>query len=401
MKKVLLATTALSVFAAGSAFAAGPTVTIGGSIDAQVGVASQDSAYEAPTGAGDAGATRDTHSQTDTEIHVKVDGRTDSGLGYGAHIELEADVNQDDNTSANNNAERGFIYVESALGRVEAGATGSASEALKVDAGTLARATGGINGDFYDYIDLDGSTSNASGAAAVDTFLVLPELPTASFVGNIDNDSINRTETSTANKISYYSPRIAGVQAGVSYTPDLQERGTGNGFSGANGTAAQSIEDIWNVGLNYQGQYDQVGIEASATGEWGDSEVNTRDDLRAYALGLNVNFMGATVGGSWGDISEFGQLKTSNTDAEYWTLGAAYEFGPFAASVTYLESSVNNGDASTVDKEFDNLVIGADYQLAPGLVPYVEVAFFNTDDNTAGSADNDGSLVLVGTELTF
>lgn len=397
MKKVLLATTALSVFAAGSAFAAGPTVTIGGSIDAQVGVTSQDSAYEA-SGNDGGNFTRDTHTQTDTEIHVKVDGRTDSGLGYGAHIELEADVNQDDNTTANNNAERGFIYIESALGRVEAGATGSASEALKVDAGTLARATGGINGDFYDYIDLDG---DASGTTVVDTFVALPELPTASFPGALDNGSINRTESSTANKISYYSPRISGVQAGVSYTPDLQERGTGNGFSGSNGAAAQSIENIWNLGLNYQGQYDQVGIEASATGEWGENESNTRDDLEAYALGLNLNFMGVTVGGSWADISEFGQTATANTDAEYWTLGAAYEFGPFAASVTYLESEVQNGDGSTVDKEFDNLVIGADYQLAPGLVPYVEVAFFNTDDNTTASTDNDGSVFMVGTELTF
>lgn len=395
MKKVLLATTVLS-FAAGSAFAAGPTVTIGGSIDAQVGVASQDSAYEASTN--EAVFTRDTHTQTNTEIHVKVDGRTDSGLGYGARIELEADVNQDDDASANNNSERGFIYVESALGRVEAGATGSASDALQVDASTLARATGGINGDFYDYLDLDG---NSTGSTNPIPFAILPSLPTASALGSLDNSGINRTEIATANKISYYSPRVAGFQAGVSYTPDLQERGTSNGWSGSNGTAQQSIEDVWNLGLNYQGQYDEIGVEAAVTYEQGDAESATRDDLKAYNLGANVNFMGVTVGGSWAQADEFGVTSTQNAEAEIWTLGAAYEFGPFAASVTYLESEVENGVALNQDSEFNNLVLGADYQLAPGLVPYVEVAFFDTDDNSAATTDNDGSLVIVGTELTF
>ena len=396
MKKVLLTTTALT-FAAGSALAAGPTVTIGGSIDAQVGVANQESAYEASGNEGGV-YTRDAHSQTDTEIHVKVDGRTDSGLGYGANIELEADVNTDDNTNgtANNNAERGFVYVESALGRVEAGATGSASEALQVDASTLARATGGIAGDFYDYIDLDGSATNGVGAGTT-AFYALAGLPTAQGLVQVDADDLAVNDTATANKISYYSPRVAGLQAGVSFTPDLQERGTSKGFSGSNGTGSTALEDIWNLGLNYQGQYDEVGIEASATGEFGESEAAANDDLEAYSLGLNLTFAGVTVGGSWLQADEFG--RATSTEAEAWTLGAAYEFGPFAASVTYLESELEA--AGSVDAEFENLVFGADYQLAPGLVPYVEVAFFDADDNTAGTADNDGSLVIVGTELTF
>ncbi len=390
MKKVLLTTTALT-FAAGSALAAGPTVTIGGSLDAQVGVTNQEATNEAVF-------SRETHSQTNTEIHVKVDGRTDSGLGYGAHIELEADVNQDDDASQNNNAERGFIYVESALGRVEAGATGSASDALQVDASTFARATGGINGDFYDYLDLDGS---ATGNANPIPFAILPSLPTASALGSLDNSGINRTDIATANKISYYSPRVAGVQAGVSYTPDLEERGTSNGWSGSNNANRQSIEDVWNLGFNYQGQYDEVGVEASATGEFGTSEAAANDDLEAYNLGLNLTFAGVTVGGSWLQADEFGVVATQGAEAEAWTLGAAYEFGPFAASVTYLESEVENGVAAGQDAEFENLVFGADYQLAPGLVPYVEVAFFDTDDNNSATADNDGSLVIVGTELTF
>lgn len=398
MKKLLLATTALSVLAAGSAMAAAPKVTLGGHANVQVGVTNQDSTYEAATNESGIYA-RDTHSRTDTEVRVNVDGKTDSGLKYGAEVRLAADVNRNDNTSANNNAQSGLIYVENALGRVEAGPTGSASEALQVDASTLARGTGGIDGDFYHYIDLDNSASgNGSGIWA---FAALPALPTSAGMGMMDNSNMQRQDIATANKISYYSPRISGVQLGVSYTPDLQERGTANGFSGSNGNATASMKNVWNAGLNYQGQYRGVGIEAAATGEWGSNESATRDDLRAYNLGLNVSYMGFTVGGSWMASPEYGFTKTSDISAKGWSLGGAYEYGPFGVSVTYLNSTVNNAIAAGQDADFDNTVVSADYQLAPGLVPYVEVAFFNTDDNSASTIDNSGNVVLLGTELTF
>lgn len=412
MKKILLTTTALGVFAAGSAVAAGPTVTIGGHADFQVGVSDQDAAYEPAGSIYD----RSTHTRTDTEVHVKVDGKTDNGLGYGAHIELEADPNGDDNTSQGSsdyseNAERVFIYVESGYGRVEAGANSSASETLKVDAGSFARATGGINGDYYHYIDLDGTAGQGGGLT--DTYIVLPELPTAAFPGvsNGGNES-SRNILATANKVTYYTPRVQGFQAGVSYTPDLNERGTAVGFSTETGTttafasgkAVPDFENVWNLGLNYQGEFNGVGLEASATGEFGDTEDTSanRDDLRAYAFGAAANFAGFTVGGSYGILDELGALASVGTEGEYWTAGAAYEYGPFAGSVTYLDSSLEDDTASTdPDKDFQNLSVGVDYQLAPGLVPYVEVSFFDLDDNTAGNTDNDGSVILFGTELNF
>ena len=401
MKKLLLATTAIGSLAAGSAFAAGPTVTIGGFMDFQVGSVSQESDYE--DSANDSGLyTSDFRTQTNTEIHIKVDGKTDSGLGYGAHIELEADVNQDDATSSNNNTERAFLYVESALGRVEAGPTTGASDALRVDAGSIARAAGGINGNFWEYIDLDG---DATADTASTNFLVLPGLPTTVFAGvSINGVEANRelVDIQTANKISYYSPRVSGIQVGVSYTPDLESRGTSLGFSGGEDTSATSIENIFNGAINYQGQYDAIGIEASLSAEVGENETTTNDDLAAYAVGGSLTYMGATFAGSWQQIDEFGQVSTENQEGNVWTAGVAYEFGPFAASVTYLQSEIENGGPSnTVDTEFTNLSFGADYQLAPGLVPYVEVSFFEAEDGDATTDDNEGSVFIVGTGLSF
>jgi len=416
MKKTLLATTAVGLFAAASANAMGPTVTVGGFADFQVGSQDQEGIYQNQTGSNTSNS-RDLHTQTNTEVHIKIDGKTDSGLGYGAYIELEADVNGDDATNGNNNAERTYIYVESGFGRVEVGATGDAGDALRVDASSIARGTGGIAGDFYDYLDLN------SGVGGVTTnYYILPGLPSAVGLRG-EAAAFTITNRATANKISYYSPRIQGLQLGVSYTPDQDERGTSNGFSSDTGgactavapaacTEVTGIENAWNIGLNYEGEFEGFGIEASAQAEWGNTEDSTngtivsataRDDLQAYAFGLKGSYAGFSLAGSYGIVDEFSNRAANNTEADYWTLGGAYEFGPFGTSVTYMASSIDK-ENGTNDAEFQNLVLGADYQVAPGLTPYVEVAFFETDNNiadTATTTDNEGTVVIVGTSLNF
>ncbi len=357
MKKVLLGTTALVTLFAGSAMAETPTVSLGGFLDFQAGVVDQDN---------DAGQ-RDVLFQNDTEVHVKVNGKSDNGLGYGAVIELEADVSADaDNEGLN--ADKTYLFVEGGFGRVEAGNNTDAAAALRVDASSFARATGGIDGDFYDFINLPAGT------------LYTPALPTEWFAG-VQED---------ATKITYYSPRFSGVQVGVSYTPDQGNGGTAAGFTGdANG----DYENVINAGINYTAQYDQVGVAASLTGEIADNELSSNEDLRAWAAGATVSFAGFSFGGSYGDWNESVQVTPGAGDSDYWTVGAGYEQGPVGVSLTYLDS-----ESPAVD--FQNIVLGADYQLAPGLVPYVEVSFFDAD--AAGTlADNDGNVVLIGTELSF
>lgn len=413
MKKILLATTALGLLAAASAHAEGPAVTVGGFADFQVGSGKQEGLYKDQSAAGVANNTqtsiyaRELHTRTDTNVHFKVDGKADNGLGYGAYIELNADTNASD-TGADDDARRTYLYVESGFGRVETGATGDAGNALRVDASTFARATGGIAGDFYKYVDL------SNGAIAGTTnYAILPGLPTAvglpgeANVGALATD--NHSDRANANKISYYTPRIQGLQAGVSYTPDQGERGTATGFTSAN-AGGTSFLDVWNAGINYQGQYDAFTVAAAVTGEFGSAKENgsaptTRDDLQAYNLGLNVSYAGFTVGGSWADAPEIGGLQSAGSSLQSWTLGGAYEFGPFAASVTYFDSTVEHGtSAAAPDADFQNISVGADYKLAPGLMPYVEVSFFETDNNiadTAATVDNSGTVFIVGTQLTF
>lgn len=392
MKKVLLATTALGLLAASAQAGSGPKLTIGGHVDIQAGHTNQDSAFE--TGVF---TQRDFHTQSDVEVYFSIDGETDSGIGYGGYFELEADVNGDDNTQDddinNRNAERAYIYIDTMFGRLQAGPHSSASENLKVDASNIARATGGIDGKFHEYINF----------GAGESYIATPDLPTAGYPGSFGAGApVGRVNESlaTANKITYYTPRYAGLQLGVSYTPDLQERGTSLGFSNGIGASAISIENIWNAGLNYSNEFHGVGVDAAVTAEMGEHESTNRDDLEAINGGFNVSYMGASIGASYAHYTEFGQLKTLNQEGSHWTAGAAYEYGPFGASVTYLNSTIENGAGTNADSEFQNVVVGADYQFAPGFVPYVEVSFFEFDDNEV-SSDNDGNVIIFGTTLSF
>lgn len=364
MKKFLLGTTALigaATLFATAAHAEGPAVTLGGFLDFQAGYVNQDL-----DGVGTVGG-RDLKFQNDTEIHVKVDGKADNGLGYGAVVELEADVNADADGEGLN-ADKTYLFLESNFGRVELGSTWSPTKTMRVDASNFSHGTGGVDGDFYDFV------------AGTGGFLVAPDLPL---------DQTGATED--ASKIVYYTPRFSGFQFGLSFAPDSGNTGTASGFS-TDANAGQA-ENVIDAGINYTGQFDQVGLAASATGSFGESEVATTDDLAAYALGLNLSYLGFTVGGSYGDADDSLQLTGANGNNDFWNVGLGYETGPFGASISYFNSEVGTN-------EFDNLIVGADYKLAPGLVPYVEVNFFDLD--AAGTAaDNEGTAVLAGTQLNF
>lgn len=398
MKKVLLGTSALvgaiALFA-GAANAEAPKVTLGGSIDFQAGVVGEDSAYDSDR--------RGYSFQNDTNIRVSVDGKSDAGLGYGAVIELLADVTNQNDTQATN-ADTTFIYLQGGWGRFELGANVGSSQSMKVDAGTFARATGGISGDWYDFASIpSGATGQVTG------YIIRPDLLVEH--GQYDNGTRNRTSM-IVNKINYYSPRFSGFQVGVSYTPSTSEAGQiqwGAGTPDLQHTAgARDAQDIFSGGLNYKGQFQDIGINLSATGETGEAAdvVGAPEkNLTSYAFGGSLAWRGFTFGGSWGTWEDSLELKSASTnrDKDFWDLGLAYDFGPFGASVSYFESNVEDGVGS--EHDFHNLVVGVDYTLAPGLVPYAEVSFFDFDQagtaTTSPTADNSGTVFLIGTQLTF
>jgi hypothetical protein len=386
MKNILLATTGLfgAAMLATAAGAATPKVTLGGFTDFQVGITDDDRDTNI----------RGTGFRNDTEIQVRVDGKTDGGLGYGAVIDIEADVTNDANNEGTN-ASRTFTYLSGNWGKVELGSNGGAETTLRTDASTLAVATGGINGSWVFFANGAGAGAGNLGNAANGGFIT----GARGFVEHGSTTALDDETFENATKITYYTPRYSGFQFGVSYTPDIDDRGQTVGRT----ETGTSFGDVWSGGVNYEGKLtNDVTFAASLTGEFGDGDANganTNNDIEAYAIGALVGFKQFSLAGSWGDWSDsLGNASTAGDDATYWTLGAGYEAGPVGLSVTYLSSEVERAAAQN---EFDNVVFSADYKLAPGLTPYAEVAIFEFDEEGTTGYDNEGTVFLLGTQVAF
>ncbi|MEQ1705830.1 MAG: porin [Rickettsiales bacterium] len=378
MKKILLGTSALvgaaALFAGAANAAETPKITLGGFSTFQAGFTSEDLDTNLRSGA----------FRSDNVITVRVNGKTDGGLGYGAGIDLQADTS---GTAVNSgvNSERTFVYVDGKWGKLQGGSDFGVTKTMKVDASSIARASGGIDGDFTYFM----STTSGRTIATPDLYLDY---------GTTGAVQLGDESQQTINKLSYYTPRFSGFQAGVSYLFDTTGADRGQLLSRADNTSGEA-ENVILGALNYQGKFSNVSVELAATGEYGNAEVNTQNDLRTYQLGAKLGYMGFSLAGSYGNLGDSLQTKTTGSDSatRFWTVGGAYETGPFGASVTYIDSQVDGG---ATNNDFSNLSFGVDYKLAAGLTPYAEVNVVKLDP-TGTVNDNDATVVLVGTQLAF
>ena len=375
MKKILLGTTGLvgAALLATAASAETPKVTLGGFSDFQAGYTDNDLASESDVG-----------FRNDNEISVRVDGKTDAGLGYGVVIDLEADISGD-NDNEGTNAARTFTYLEGGWGRVELGGNKGAASTMRVDASTLAVATGGINGDWNNFVDQTGGTGAfGAGPLAGNAYVTSSQLEGEHGL----TSAIGDESTNNATKLTYYSPRWSGFQVGASYTPDLGGRGQ---VAVRDNTSANNI---WDLGVGYETQFDDATkLALSGTYTMGDAPAAGGDDLEGWNAGALLGIWGFNFAGSYGQWSEIS--GTAGDEADYWTAGVGYDMGAIGLSATYLDSSYEVAGAG--DNDFSHLSLGADYKLAPGLTPYAEVSFYEFD----GAVANDGTQVLVGTQLAF
>lgn len=443
------------------------TLTLGGSADFQVGHASQGDAFERSLPWNAASSELNEHGfANDTHIKLNIDGVADElgGLKYGGMIKLHADTSRskDDwdlygsgvladlatprttaHASEEKVAEQTMLYLEGIFGRFEMGAYTGVTHAMQVDAGTMAHGAYGDAKHWWNrFTDGRGNISqngNANINAARPTafaFLQSANLPT---------NTVSRYGllAKNANKINYYTPEWNGFMFGVSYTPDMSSHGTVNNV----GSTAKSItlagnavnelvipfRNVWEGGVHYQGQFNDVGVKAALLGQTGEAKDRSTGaalakDLNAWEVGMNLSWQGWKVGGSYGSWGKSGQWKvtpgnvTVALDAEgkktnYWTAALGYEYGSYGASLSYFES--NNGVYNqTARNKLQTVSLGVDYKVAPGFMPYLDITYFDqddksthtnnqntlndtTDDVITHAKDNDGFIILVGTKLQF
>jgi hypothetical protein len=158
-------------------------------------------------------------------------------------------------------------------------------------------------------------------------------------------------DSDDATKILYETPRVMGLRLGVSYAPkrdslveDIAEE-----------TPGRLDRDLWEIGLNYQGDLDAVSYELAAGYVTADSRnplLGDTQSLKLAALALYGGFSGGVI---YVDDGDSGRLK--GDDATSTTLMASYENGPYGAALWW------QGVTQDISRDYDAYGAGLSWRI--------------------------------------
>jgi hypothetical protein len=385
MNKLLLGTTALvgaSLLMAGGAYAAKPKGKITGNLEFTAGGSDQDiegKAFGGSADAGSAGPSLGYAFRTNSEIRFNASGKTDAGMKWKAEVQLEADTNVGFNTDDDGNEsviDESWIRFSGSWGQIILGNQDGVEDMyLTNDGYAVGKAgDGGTDGNWQDFID----------ARPVNSRLF--DQP----------DGI--IQSSDATKISYFTPRIGGLSAGVSWTPNTESHGQAIGTSDDSNKSTNNFA----FGVKYKGKFDKVNVQVSGVVFTGDVRDETLEDPLSWAAGIGLGFGGWKAAFGYMDNGDSLQKKieTFDNDATAWSAGIGYSQGPVHLGVSWLHSEVEI-DASD-DDESDVVIFGASYALGGGARVFTDIFWLDQDsgEDPVGT-ENEGVGFLVGAQVKW
>lgn len=422
MKKILLGTSAVALAGAfaNSAHAVDWEVTVGGYME-------QYAAWSSPEVDGFVDDDFDgIDNKGEAEVHFKPSITLDNGLKIGADIQLEG------NTDTVDQIDESFLFLDGSFGRVLLGSENSAGYLMNYGAPdvTFLNVNSGSLTKFVPY------SGTAFGQVGIDTDgdAVLGDvvgLQTGDdvFRGTLGSTFIENGRNNDAQRFTYFTPRFAGFQLGVSYARDPRQ----DDQQQLNLDVQEvGLSNIFDVGANYVNSFGAFDIAVSgrygiATNDTTFDDVFPDDDdeffdedafddnPQVWSAGLNLGFAGFTIGGSFAE-----QNGTLADDGQGWDAGVAYETGPWGISFTYFQG--NNTDDENfllgADEELKQYLLGVNYDLAKGVAinafgAYADfdedIGDFNVDTDAGpdtaqvnpGGDDVDGWVVGTGIKISF
>jgi outer membrane protein OmpU len=280
----------------------------------------------------------------DNEVFVNALAVTEGGINYGSELELEVGSGEGNTTNAF--VDEITLFFSGAFGRFEFGQEDGADDVMDINGADAQAGTGGIDGDTNNLLQFE--------------------------TGFLSGD-----ET----KATYFTPRVAGFQLGASFTPDDNTGVSDSDDPIDNPPGTQ--ENIVGLGGNWVGALGPLDLTVASTGLLGDS-VGPGDDLRTWDVGALAGFGGFTLGGGFGQNTDFLQGDFAN-------VGLEYGFGAANVSVGWVFFDPDEGDSANF------FVASGDVGLLPGVTLKADVGW-NTDDPDANGGTNpDDSVQGVAT----
>ncbi len=377
-KKTLIATTAIvavgGLSMATADAASKPKLKISGYYELMMGVGDGDKNGTTASGTSTFGRT---HEGTFSivhygEIRFKASGKTDSGMKWGVYFE---DVAGND-AAANGKkvgSDEANIWLSGSWGKLELGGQDGAHDKVYVGAEKLLHMSPGTIDVF----------ANTSGVA---------------------DEKFSSQDTSDDSKITYYTPRVSGFQAGYSWIPNSAEDGNCSSSigvpRGSNGGAASCDQSAHEGSISYKGKFGGGKFAASFGFGYLASSNNESGHEWNYRTGVQYGQGPWTVAAGYKLNKNDGDNLSGRTsgDTDAWEIGAAYSGGRWEVALHYSEA--DRDDSVDGDVEYQEFGITGAYNLGGGLTLSASVWSYDVEFSDS-SDDTDGTVVALALGAKF
>ncbi len=385
MKNTLLCTTALALTglagAASAAEVSAGAVNMGfsGYFTQHIAIASVD------TGANITGTDFDgLDLYTNAEIWFKPSITLDNGIKIGVDVQLEAGSNTN-----GDQIDEAYMTVSGDFGKFIIGSENSVGYKMTVAAPDVSMIFA-QSSSLTSFVPYSGSITHTGGVSVIGADFFRGTLGTTYIENNRNND---------AARISYFSPRFAGLQLGISYARD-------SGQVGGPVNNNTTLTDIVDIAANYSGSFGGVDLNASA--RWGTASAPMGGvDPEVWGAGLNLGFGDFTIGGSFAE-----QDGTPARDGHSYDVGVGYSSGPMQYSLTYfLGENIDNENVVALGgiakEELETIMLAANYKVNSNFKVGVFLAntelteSFSDGGGAAGLDDVEGTVLGLSASFSF
>ena len=328
-----------------------------------------------------------------SEIDFIYKGKINDDWSFGAKVEIRIGDDEDGTSLTKIELDEHYISLKSkTFGELVLGSDKSPAGEKQVKAPEfLAEDLNSIEGqDFRVFSGLERNRRDADG-----------EVRQVSHFDTKDETDIDIDED--FNKVIYYTPRLEGLQFGVSYTPNAGDEGNGKNNRGIAERRNDQIKDAVSLNLNYENSFENsfawLDVEASV-GYLIAKRVGPAPDVSAWNIGAQIGFDVGKGKLKFGGGYLMGEDLREGEDDEVVIVGFAYERDAWKVGIHYGWS--NNESASSLEEEEETtheIELGGRYRFTDYMAISAMVEYVQSEIEIPGepSYDADG----VGAGLIF
>lgn len=328
------------------------------------------------------GSARSTDILRDTDVTFSGETTLQNGLTVGVLVNADGDAG--DGFAV----EDSFAYLSGDWGRLSMGMEDGAAFLLQVAAPSA--------DDNVDGMETFVTPFNFSATSLAGTNF---ETEVSTFGIDYDNDL-----TAGIDKLTYLTPVVlGGLQAGISYTPDVANFDPSSRSLSGNNTdhVLDEYGEAWEIGARFENTPSEsltyiIGAGYTSVQTEQTNASSTIDTYNEWNIGLDLDIGNYGIGAVY---TENNGGEIANNDSKTYVLGADYTVDAIKYGASWLHNT--HEESATEEIETDRLTVGLIYEYGPGLSFRGSVSHINTDAPASVGGDVDGTAATLGTQILF